>query len=52
MGPMALFDDDSTFECVICGKTFNNIGGAEQHAKDRHKDDIVEEEWGHYFNEE
>lgn len=48
---MALFDDDTEFECIICGETLGGLNEAKGHAIDEHADDIVEEEWGHYFSE-
>jgi hypothetical protein len=49
---MALFDDDTTFECIICDKELDSLDEAKEHALDEHAADIVEEEWGNYFNQE
>lgn len=40
------------YECIICDdETFSSVEEAREHAMEEHKDDIVEEEWGHYFNQ-
>lgn len=39
------------FECVICDEEVTGLEEAKEHAMAQHKDDIVDEEWGHYFKD-
>lgn len=48
---MALPKTNAEFECMICDEVIQGLEAAREHALDQHAQDIVQEEWGHYFNE-
>lgn len=39
------------WECDFCGDEFKSEEAAEDHLKDEHADEVLDEEWPRYFSE-